>query len=685
MPEEKYRILIVDDEPEFHKQIRFAFKSSNFIFEGAIGVSQLEEKLKERTEFDLVLLDLKLDNSGSENMIGLELITELKTKRPYWPIVVVTNDRQYATVVSAMKKGADDFLQKDEYDVRKWSEKFIKACNNTIYKKIVQLKNELNSVPDDRDKIDKWNELARLYLIVKNIQDSEEARSKAVELEDELDFQDNINHCPYVESISIDRTLLFDTLHWKLQNGSNVLLGKNGFGKTLLLRLIAMFLQYKKEEINTTINQEEPKSLVSITLNLNQSKNRDIIWQGSFTKRAGKIPILAISDARYLPTSRDHIAYPQDEKYHDLVKEGGYFFIHRKFETERHNDFLWKYANSFYRNKKEVAELTLLVENIIHALSGNDHFRIVEARPKENFSSHFELLVKVNKTNDDIIPLQWASRGTISVLTIFSLIYYHLKALQKERNENRRIKKKKIQEEKGIVIIDEIDAHLHPSWQRKILFLLEKHFPNVQFIVSSHSPLVVAGRKPGEVAVLRESEENKYFSIWQPNQQSFIGAKTEDLYNDIFDIEDLDQRFINYWEQIAPYEDELLNDPNKIHSILKQQPHLEEIFGTISSLKDFLARLPIQKQNFVQKLEIELLEHENNELKKELFENISLIAQLELILEKSNLADQDSNKIKAWIQKLGDIRSKTRINNYSVELYKRILGRKIVHKIEDDD
>jgi hypothetical protein len=42
----------------------------------------------------------------------------------------------------------------------------------------------------------------------------------------------------------------------------------------------------------------------------------------------------------------------------------------------------------------------------------------------------------------------------------------------------------------GIVLIDEIDIHLHPTWQRQIGLWFKKHFPNVQFIVTTHSPLV---------------------------------------------------------------------------------------------------------------------------------------------------------------------------------------------------
>lgn len=46
---------------------------------------------------------------------------------------------------------------------------------------------------------------------------------------------------------------------------------------------------------------------------------------------------------------------------------------------------------------------------------------------------------------------------------------------------------------KGVVLIDEVDLHLHPNWQRTILRKLHDVFPNIQFIVSTHSPIIVVG------------------------------------------------------------------------------------------------------------------------------------------------------------------------------------------------
>jgi len=57
---------------------------------------------------------------------------------------------------------------------------------------------------------------------------------------------------------------------------------------------------------------------------------------------------------------------------------------------------------------------------------------------------------------------------------------------------------------RGLVLIDEIDAHLHPVWQREVGFLLTKIFPNIQFVVTSHSPFVAMTAGSGAVTMLEK-------------------------------------------------------------------------------------------------------------------------------------------------------------------------------------
>lgn len=62
--------------------------------------------------------------------------------------------------------------------------------------------------------------------------------------------------------------------------------------------------------------------------------------------------------------------------------------------------------------------------------------------------------------------------------------------------------------EEGVVLIDELDIHLHPTWQRVIPSWLQSVFPNIQFIVATHSPLIAAGAGKDAVTYRVFKEEN---------------------------------------------------------------------------------------------------------------------------------------------------------------------------------
>ena len=63
-------------------------------------------------------------------------------------------------------------------------------------------------------------------------------------------------------------------------------------------------------------------------------------------------------------------------------------------------------------------------------------------------------------------------------------------------------------ESEAIVLIDEVDLHLHPKWQQRVLTDLAATFPNAQFIVSTHSPQVLSTVRPERVIELRREESN---------------------------------------------------------------------------------------------------------------------------------------------------------------------------------
>src|ERR1035438_2954437 len=61
----------------------------------------------------------------------------------------------------------------------------------------------------------------------------------------------------------------------------------------------------------------------------------------------------------------------------------------------------------------------------------------------------------------------------------------------------------------GILLLDELDAHLHPRWQRKLLPAMKEAFPETQIIVSSHSPFVISSCPEAVIHMLDADIEGK--------------------------------------------------------------------------------------------------------------------------------------------------------------------------------
>jgi len=101
----------------------------------------------------------------------------------------------------------------------------------------------------------------------------------------------------------------------------------------------------------------------------------------------------------------------------------------------------------------------------------------------------------------------------------------------------------------GIVLIDEIDAHLHPRWNIEIVSRLKKAFPKIQFIVTSHNPLSLRGLIDGEIAVLLEDEDkNPYITQKLPSQKGFnvevlLTSKFFGLYDTMPELNKLFDRY----------------------------------------------------------------------------------------------------------------------------------------------
>jgi hypothetical protein len=101
------------------------------------------------------------------------------------------------------------------------------------------------------------------------------------------------------------------------------------------------------------------------------------------------------------------------------------------------------------------------------------------------------------------LPMRDISDGCRSIYaTILDLVHglyevYGVEGLFEADDQGRMVISRP-----GVVIIDEIEAHLHPSWQRDIPEWLKVHFPKIQFLVSTHSPLIAQAADPNGLFIL---------------------------------------------------------------------------------------------------------------------------------------------------------------------------------------
>ena len=131
--------------------------------------------------------------------------------------------------------------------------------------------------------------------------------------------------------------------------------------------------------------------------------------------------------------------------------------------------------------------------------------------------------------------LEETSAGFQSVL---SLVFAIVEWIEGTNDEERAY----IPNATGTVIIDELDVHLHPEWQLTIRNALETLFPNLQFIITTHSPHLIATAKPGELIILPEL--SRVISV-KPTCKAYSGWNTDQILEEIMGVKSLENKRYN--------------------------------------------------------------------------------------------------------------------------------------------
>lgn len=236
-------------------------------------------------------------------------------------------------------------------------------------------------------------------------------------------------------------------------------------------------------------NNEEIEKLLSVA--------RDVVNKEKLmTSPIDKLPLFAFySVNRGLGNDQNHASFRQS---HPLEKTR--FFAYHGCTLEFSNyGYAFNWFVSLYDKLKAEAferlelgetiswenvqsEFTSVIQEVVDIVLSNTGWGGIKTKT-EIYSRHSRVVL--NHTEIGTLYLGQLSEGIRSVLGMVVDIAYRCCIL------NSHLGKNAAKETEGIVLIDEVDMHLHPEWQQVILRDLQAAFPNLQFIVTTHSPQVL--------------------------------------------------------------------------------------------------------------------------------------------------------------------------------------------------
>jgi predicted ATP-binding protein involved in virulence len=140
-------------------------------------------------------------------------------------------------------------------------------------------------------------------------------------------------------------------------------------------------------------------------------------------------------------------------------------------------------------------------------------------------------------------------------------------------------------ETNGVVLIDEIDLHLHPSWQKRVLTDLMRTFPAIQFVVTTHAPMVLGGVKNAKVFALKDGKVYSIPPVYGKDANSILTEMGTD--DRIKEVKDKLEKYFIAIENGRGKRSETVSLRSELETLLgKNSPDLQRTDSMLSFFED---------------------------------------------------------------------------------------------------
>ena len=172
----------------------------------------------------------------------------------------------------------------------------------------------------------------------------------------------------------------------------------------------------------------------------------------------------------------------------------------------------------------EDAQLQPRLQGIAKAV---DTVMVSEGWSHFHYSLVFEELAMVHP-EQGALPISLLSDGVRAMISLAADLALRCVRL------NAYLRAQAPRESAGIVLIDEVDLHLHPAWQQRVVPSLRRAFPKLQFIISSHSPQVLSTVKQENIRVVAQGADGRW-RAHEPDQE-VLGLESAIALNDVMGV-----------------------------------------------------------------------------------------------------------------------------------------------------